>query len=139
MATQQQIEGGWTELKGKVKEAWGQLNDDELREFQGNLDQFVGWIQQKTGQTQADVERCLADLEHRFRPMLQQVADTARQYYDQAIDSSGEAVGRVKGEIEAQHARAEQLVRTRPMEAVAVAFGAGVVAGVVAALVLRSK
>lgn len=139
MATQSQIQGGWTELKGKVKEAWGQLNEDELREFQGNLDQFVGWIQRKTGQSQAEVERCLADLEQRFRPVLQQVTETAREYYDQAVGTSGEAVDRVKGEIQAQHAKAEQLVRRRPMESVAVAFGTGLVAGAVVALILRSK
>ncbi|MCO6046291.1 CsbD family protein [Aeoliella sp. ICT_H6.2] len=139
MATQDQIQGGWTELKGKVKEAWGQLNDDELRDFRGNFDQFVGWIQQQTGQTHDEVAKCLADLEQQFRPVLQQVANTAREYYDQAKDSSGEAVDRVKGELQAQHARAEKLVRTRPVESVAVAFGAGLVAGVVVALVLRSK
>lgn len=139
MTTSNQIQGGWTELKGKVKQAWGELNDDELRDFQGNLDQFVCWLQQKTGHTQAEVKRCLAELEQQFRPLLEQVADTAREYYDHAKDASSETVGRLRQEIQARQAHAEQVVRRRPMESVAVAFGTGLVAGVVLALVLRSK
>ncbi len=34
---EQQIEGGWTELKGKVKETWGEISDDELKAFEGNV------------------------------------------------------------------------------------------------------
>lgn len=139
MTTPNQIEGGWTDLKGKVKQAWQELNDDELREFQGTLRHFVSWIQQKTGQTQADIERRLSDLDQQLRPWLSQMADTARDYLDQAKKAPSETADRLREELHVRHAQAEQAVREKPMTSVAVAFGAGLVAGVVAALVLRSK
>jgi uncharacterized protein YjbJ (UPF0337 family) len=139
MIAQTQIEGGWTELKGKVKEAWGQINDDELREFEGNVDQLVGLIQRKTGEAQKEIERQLAELDERFRPMLQQVADSARQYYEQTIAATGETYDRVRDQFSARHAQAEEVVRQRPMEAVAVAFGTGILAGVVLGLIVRSR
>ena len=54
MSTQQQIIGNWGQLKGKVKQRWGQLTDDELQEVEGNYDQLVGLIQQKTGEARAN-------------------------------------------------------------------------------------
>ena len=49
MTTQEEIFGHWNQLKGKVKESWGQLTDDELDEVEGKFDQLVGLIQQKVG------------------------------------------------------------------------------------------
>ncbi len=41
------FKGRWNELKGKVRQRWGELTDDEIAQTQGNLDQLVGRIQQK--------------------------------------------------------------------------------------------
>ncbi len=43
------ISGGWKEFRGKVKETWGQLTDDELDQIDGNREQLEGRIQQKYG------------------------------------------------------------------------------------------
>ncbi len=40
-----QIEGKWDQAKGKVKEKWGQLTDDDLTEIRGKRDQLAGRIQ----------------------------------------------------------------------------------------------
>jgi uncharacterized protein YjbJ (UPF0337 family) len=44
-----QIEGSWKQVKGKVKENWGDLTDDEIDKVKGQRDQFVGLIQTKYG------------------------------------------------------------------------------------------
>lgn len=41
--------GKWKEMKGKVKEQWGKLTDDELDRAEGKADQIIGLIQQKYG------------------------------------------------------------------------------------------
>ena len=51
MINTQEITGQWNQLRGKVKEKWGQLTDDDLRLVGGNIDQLIGRIQQKTGET----------------------------------------------------------------------------------------
>lgn len=44
-----QISGGWKQFKGKAKEKWGKLTDDDLDVLQGKRDQLVGRIQQRYG------------------------------------------------------------------------------------------
>ena len=58
----QELQGQWNTLRGKVKEKWGQLSDDDLQIHGGNIDQLVGRIQQKTGEGRESVERFLNDL-----------------------------------------------------------------------------
>jgi uncharacterized protein YjbJ (UPF0337 family) len=43
------VEGNWKETKGKVKEKWGQLTDDDLAQVNGQRDQLEGKIQQRYG------------------------------------------------------------------------------------------
>jgi uncharacterized protein YjbJ (UPF0337 family) len=43
------IEGNWKQAKGKVKEKWGQLTDDDLTAVDGKRDQLEGKIQQRYG------------------------------------------------------------------------------------------
>ena len=43
------IKGNWTQLKGKVKERWGKLTDDDLKVIEGKKDQLVGKLQERYG------------------------------------------------------------------------------------------
>jgi uncharacterized protein YjbJ (UPF0337 family) len=45
------IEGNWKQFKGKVKEQWGQLTDDELDMIAGRREQLEGKIQERYGVT----------------------------------------------------------------------------------------
>ena len=54
-----QVEGTWRQLKGKVKEKWGQLTDDELDEYEGKTEQLAGLIQKRTGEAREAVQEQL--------------------------------------------------------------------------------
>lgn len=56
-ATQQKWEGKWDQLKGKVKQAWGDLTDDDVDVAEGNYDELVGRVKTRTGQTEDDIRR----------------------------------------------------------------------------------
>lgn len=43
------FKGNWKQAKGKIKQAWGKLTDDELDQIEGNYDVFVGKVQEKYG------------------------------------------------------------------------------------------
>ena len=43
------IEGNWKEFKGKVKQQWGDLTDDDLTVIEGNRDQLEGRLQERYG------------------------------------------------------------------------------------------
>lgn len=42
-------QGKWNEIKGKVKQAYGDLTDDDLKYEDGKDDELLGKLQQKTG------------------------------------------------------------------------------------------
>ena len=52
-----QIEGRWTEMKGHIKEKWGELTDDELDQIAGKRDQMVGMLQRKYGYAKEQAEK----------------------------------------------------------------------------------
>jgi uncharacterized protein YjbJ (UPF0337 family) len=53
----EQIEGNWAAFKGKVKEQWGQLTDDELNEIAGKRDALLGRLQAKYGYAKERAEK----------------------------------------------------------------------------------
>jgi uncharacterized protein YjbJ (UPF0337 family) len=55
------VEGNWKQMKGKVKEQWGILTDDDLDEIAGRRDQLEGKIQELCGLEQDHVRRDLDD------------------------------------------------------------------------------
>jgi uncharacterized protein YjbJ (UPF0337 family) len=55
--------GKWKQLKGKVKETWGDLTDDDLKNVEGKRDQLIGRIQEKYGQSKDEIERKLKSYE----------------------------------------------------------------------------
>ena len=44
-----QLKGKWNELKGKVREQWAELTQDDLGEINGNFEQLVGKLQTRYG------------------------------------------------------------------------------------------
>ena len=51
------LKGQWNELKGRVKERWGELTNDDLDRIEGRRDQLVGAIQQQYGRARDEAER----------------------------------------------------------------------------------
>lgn len=139
VATQEQLSGNWNQLKGRIRERWGQLTDDELQEVQGDFDQLIGLIQQKTGQARAQVERTVQELSEECAGVFSGASERAREYFDQASESVSDAADQVRQRVRHGYAEAEHLVQRRPAESVAVAFGTGLIAGVIVGLVIRSR
>ena len=52
-----QIKGKWTQLKGKAREQWGDLTDDDLKKAKGNREQLAGRIQERYGIAKEEAER----------------------------------------------------------------------------------
>lgn len=59
------IEGNWKQFKGKVKEQWGKLTDDDLDVIAGKRDQLVGRLQERAGIARDEAEKQVKDWEGR--------------------------------------------------------------------------
>jgi len=56
-----QVEGDWKKFKGKVKEQWGKLTDDDLDVIAGRRDQLIGHIQKKYGIVREEAENQIGE------------------------------------------------------------------------------
>lgn len=60
------FEGNWKQLKGKVKEQWGKLTDDDLDMIAGKRDQLLGRIQERYGIARDVAEQRLKEFENKY-------------------------------------------------------------------------
>ena len=60
------LKGQWLQLKGRIKEKWGEITDDELDQIEGNRDILIGKLQEHYGYTrekaEEEIEEFLANL-----------------------------------------------------------------------------
>lgn len=57
-----QIKGSWNELKGKIKQAYGDLTDDDLTYEEGKDEETLGKLQKKTGKTRDELVKWINSL-----------------------------------------------------------------------------
>ncbi|MCF8487328.1 MAG: CsbD family protein [Rhodobacteraceae bacterium] len=57
-----QIEGKWTEIKGRVREAYGEISDDEIEQAKGDREKMEGILQQKLGKSKEEVRNIVDDI-----------------------------------------------------------------------------
>src|SRR5262249_14989134 len=55
------VEGNWKQVKGKVKEQWGRLTDDDLNVIAGRRDQLEGKVQERYGIAKDQVRKDVDD------------------------------------------------------------------------------
>ena len=60
-----QIAGNWKQLKGRAKEQWARLTDDDLTFINGKRDQLVGRVQERYGIAKNEANRQVKDWEGR--------------------------------------------------------------------------
>jgi len=74
------VEGNWKQFKGKVKQKWGKLTDDQLDVISGNRDELVGKIQESYGIAKDEAEKQVKAWESTFEDEYErQQAETRRK------------------------------------------------------------
>ena len=59
------VQGQWKQLKGRLKERWGRLTDDDLDVIAGRREQLLGRIQERHGLAKEEAVRQVRDFERR--------------------------------------------------------------------------
>ena len=60
--TKLNFKGSWNEVKGKLKQKYGQLTDNDLTFAEGKQDEFLGRLQQKLGKSKEDLRSEIENL-----------------------------------------------------------------------------
>ncbi|TWU35325.1 hypothetical protein Q31b_54210 [Novipirellula aureliae] len=134
MANREQFRGHWNEVKGRLKEHWGQLTEDDLQRAEGSAEQLVGVVQQKTGATRKEVEKFLnnilgGSLGDQASETVRQYSEAAQGFADEAGAYAKEQARRLAAQSSDYSAKIVDTIRTRPTESLAIAFGIGIAAG----------
>lgn len=135
----QELQGQWNTLKGKVKEKYGQLADDDLNIQGGNIDQLVGKIQQKTGEGREAIEKFLTSLTGKGSEGIANAAGQVAQFAQNVAPKVKEQVSQYASLAGERLSSAQNVVRQKPSQSVAVAFGVGIAAGLLVGLTLRGR
>jgi uncharacterized protein YjbJ (UPF0337 family) len=56
-----QTEGKWEQVKGRFKEIWSDLTDSDLRKMKGSMQEAIGYLQEKYGDTKEAIEEKIND------------------------------------------------------------------------------
>jgi len=128
------LEGDWKQLKGRAKERWGKLTDDDLTAISGRRTQLEGKIQERYGYAKSQARKEIEDWYRSTEPYLADEIDDIRT----EIQSLASSVGRLANkQIDRAQVRATEAARdveaaiTRnPLTAIAIAVGLGFLFGV---------
>jgi uncharacterized protein YjbJ (UPF0337 family) len=55
------LEGKWKQLRGEIRDRWGQFTDDELDQIAGKYDKLSGLLQERYGYTKMEAEQQIED------------------------------------------------------------------------------
>jgi uncharacterized protein YjbJ (UPF0337 family) len=139
MVNTQMLQGRWNQVRGLLEKKWSQLTDDDLAFANGNVDQLLGRIQQRTGESRQAIEQFLNEATAQGARAFSQAAESAVNVARDAADQVRHGYNRLAGQFDRQYEMSEEFVRENPSRALLMAFGAGALLGIVVSLVLRPR
>ena len=139
MISQERLEGNWNSILGAVKEKFGQVTGDELTRVRGSVDKLIGLIERKTGRSREQIEAFLDECCQGAESTVNRVASKASEYADMAGEAVRENYDRLATEAQRGYDYTVTSMKRRPLESVAIALGAGMVAGLLVGLSLAGR
>ncbi len=152
------FDSSWNQIKGKLRQKYGQLTDDDLNFAEGKGEELLGRLQSKLGMNSADMNRMLNDLKgtlsegaSSMRGKMESAKAKAGDMVDDVKARATEAVGDLRSAASAKaeefkgqageayeearqkalslHQEGEEYVRQKPREALFTALAAGFIVG----------
>jgi uncharacterized protein YjbJ (UPF0337 family) len=62
------LTGNWKQMRGKVKQTWGKLTDNDLTRIEGRFDELAGLVQERYGYTREKAEKEVTDFIEKMNP-----------------------------------------------------------------------
>ncbi len=139
MVNEQLLEGNWQRVKGKIRSKWGQISEEELQTFSGNVEQLVGEIQRKTGESQEAIRGYLEQWAQEAASLANRITGQTGHYVSQAAASMQGASRQVADSMAYGYGETERLIQRRPAESMATAFVLGLATGVIIGMIVRPR
>jgi len=124
------IQRSWQQISETLRQHWAQLTNDELKSFDGDINDLVNLIQRKTGEARQIIERYLDELMAGAASKVKESADDVREYAIESREQLQEGAQQAAEVLRECYRKAEAYARKRPTETMLFCFGAGILAGV---------
>lgn len=139
--TTSQLQSDWNSLKGRLKQRFGQLTDDDLTFVEGKVDELLGRLQERLGVSRDDLNAMLDDLAAQgasafahAKAKATEVADDlkhrATEFGEDIKTQGAAAYDETRQRVRGLWEDGEEYVRAHPRESVLVAIAVGFVAGI---------
>ena len=124
------LEGNWKQMKGRVKERWGKLTDDDLAAIAGRREQLEGKIQERCGYAKSQARKEIEDWYRSTESYLADEIEDIRRDIEDLARIVNKQVDRAQARtIEAAHGAGAVIMRN-PLTTVAIALGVGLLIAV---------
>jgi len=129
-----QVQGSWKQMKGRAKERWGKLTDDDLTVIAGRRDQLEGMIQERYGYAKERARNEVEDWMRSIESALEEQIASLRSGI-QTLSSTVERIAeeqfpRARSKVEEALDDVEEAFRRNPLVVIAVALGLGFLIGI---------
>ena len=85
------IKGNWEDIKGKLKQQYAQLTDEDLTYVEGKGEELLGKLQDKLGKGKSEVAKIINDLTGKAKDTADQVGEAAKDAGKSAKDAAKDA------------------------------------------------
>jgi uncharacterized protein YjbJ (UPF0337 family) len=64
--TSDRVAGAWHQIRGSLKEQWGKLTEDDLKQLEGHAERLAGKLQERYGLAREEAERHMKEFQNRM-------------------------------------------------------------------------
>jgi ElaB/YqjD/DUF883 family membrane-anchored ribosome-binding protein len=139
MVTAEQLACRWQGFKAQARQRWTQLVDQELDAVQGDVEALIASIQRCTGESREAIDQFLDSVAAAPCSTAHVAVNRVREYAHSAGEHFSDAYQQTAQSIRDGYQHAEAYVQRNPMPSIAIAFGAGLLGGVILSIVLRPR
>lgn len=89
----QELQGRFHDIKGRVRNQFGELTDDDFERAGGNVEHLVGIIQERTGRARREIENFVNQAISEGKTMAKQATETAKNVANQGVEAARGVAG----------------------------------------------
>jgi len=143
--TNQQLQANWPAAKEKIQHNWPELSDSDIRECDRDTRKLIARINHKTGATLPEIEAVLESIAmgegimENLSKQATAAVESTQEAAAAALEQTQQSAEDLAASVQEGYAETERLVRSKPMESIAVCFGVGLISGVIIGLSMRGR
>jgi uncharacterized protein YjbJ (UPF0337 family) len=124
-----ELAGDWKQLAAQIKEQWGKLTHDELKQVDGSRLKLIGLLQEKYGYAKRRAEEELEDFLNDSKENVESIKEKAVHAFQNFSEDMSENIDEFEEKFKECSSQLEEYIQEYPIKSIVVAAGIGVLLG----------